>query len=277
MNGRVEKFAHFNTWVTGSVMWAAASDESLKFGVQGASATDFRELMEREITGFNCTVRSLAFDPEQYMWSTAKWLEWCIHLWELQYRMWHLESQMSTNIVMPHPDDAWFYHDDCLLWHYFGCFSRKWAMLIGWSPRFWQIFFEWLIRLRHDSFETPWVFPHKLLGCGRVTVDPKWQEDWKLRYRFSKGCGGMVCEVNHRQWMCDWWDNVLASLPKPEQANVCSTQLDESPRSLSGRSIHLTLVTKWSWSWSWMTYCHPLCAMSFGPPILRYSYSRNPL
>ena len=48
----------------------------------------------------------------------------------------------------------------------------------------------------------------------------------------------------------------------------------KSPWSLSGRSIHLTLVTKWSWSWSWpwMTYCHPLCAMSIGPPILRYSY-----
>ena len=44
----------------------------------------------------------------------------------------------------------------------------------------------------------------------------------------------------------------------------------KSPRSLSRRSIHLTLVTKWSWSW--MTYCHPLCAMSIGPPILRYSY-----
>ena len=42
----------------------------------------------------------------------------------------------------------------------------------------------------------------------------------------------------------------------------------KSPRSLSGRSIHLTLVTKWSW----MTYCHPLCAMSISPPILRYSY-----
>ena len=46
----------------------------------------------------------------------------------------------------------------------------------------------------------------------------------------------------------------------------------KSPWSLSGKSIHLTLVTKWSWSWSWMTYCHPLCAMSIGPPILRYSY-----
>ena len=46
----------------------------------------------------------------------------------------------------------------------------------------------------------------------------------------------------------------------------------KSPQSLSGRSIHLTLVTKWSWSWSWMTHCHLLCAMSIGPPILRYSY-----
>ena len=47
----------------------------------------------------------------------------------------------------------------------------------------------------------------------------------------------------------------------------------KSPRSLSGRSIHMTLVTKWSWSW--MTYCHPLCAMSIGPPILKYSYLKN--
>ena len=55
-------------------------------------------------------------------------------------------------------------------------------------------------------------------------------------------------------------------------------QLDEStarrqlksPRSLSGRSIHLTLVTKWSRSWSWMTYCLTLYAMSISPPILRY-------
>ena len=58
------------------------------------------------------------------------------------------------------------------------------------------------------------------------------------------------------------------------------TKLDEStagrqlksPRSLSGRSIHLTLVTKWSWSWSWMTYCHPLSAMLISSPILRHSY-----
>ena len=41
-------------WVIGSIMWAAASDESLKFCVQGATATDFRELTAREITGFDC-------------------------------------------------------------------------------------------------------------------------------------------------------------------------------------------------------------------------------
>ena len=46
----------------------------------------------------------------------------------------------------------------------------------------------------------------------------------------------------------------------------------KSPQSLSGRSIHLNLVTEWSWSWSWMTYCHLLCGMSIDPPILRYSY-----
>ena len=52
---------------------------------------------------------------------------------------------------------------------------------------------------------------------------------------------------------------------KLDESTACR-QL-KSPRSLSGRSIHLTLVTKWSWSWSWMTYCHPLCAMSKGFPF----------
>ena len=46
----------------------------------------------------------------------------------------------------------------------------------------------------------------------------------------------------------------------------------KSPRSLSGRFLHLTLVTKWSRSWSWITYSHPPCSMWIGPPILRYSY-----
>ena len=41
VNARVEKFAHFNTWVTGSVMRAVANGGSLKFGVQGASATNW--------------------------------------------------------------------------------------------------------------------------------------------------------------------------------------------------------------------------------------------
>ena len=49
----------------------------------------------------------------------------------------------------------------------------------------------------------------------------------------------------------------------------------KSPRSLCGRSLHLTLVTKWSRSWSWMTYSHPFSSMSIGPPILRYSYLKN--
>ena len=48
----------------------------------------------------------------------------------------------------------------------------------------------------------------------------------------------------------------------------------KSPRSLCGRSFHLALITKWSQSWSWMTYSHPLCSMSIGPPILRYSYCK---
>ena len=46
----------------------------------------------------------------------------------------------------------------------------------------------------------------------------------------------------------------------------------KSPRSLSGRSIPLALVTKWPWLWSRMTYFHHLCAMSISPPILRYSF-----
>ena len=45
----------------------------------------------------------------------------------------------------------------------------------------------------------------------------------------------------------------------------------KSPRSLSARSLHLTLVTKWSWSW--MTYSHPLYSIAIGPPILRCSYT----
>ena len=78
---------------------------------------------------------------------------------------------------------------------------------------------------------------------------------------------------HHNTWL-QWIGRAKTTTRRDEK------QLDEStarrqlksPRSLSGRSIHLTSVTKWSWSWSWMTYCHPLCAMLIGPPILRYSY-----
>ena len=56
---------------------------------------------------------------------------------------------------------------------------------------------------------------------------------------------------------------------------VWANKLDEStarrqlksPRSLYGRSIHLTLVTKWSWSWSWMTYCHPFVQCQSAVPF----------
>ena len=80
----------------------------------------------------------------------------------------------------------------------------------------------------------------------------------------------------HGKWICTVnTANLHASLEQHHQ-----TKLDEStarrqlksPQSLLGRSIHLTLVTKWSWSWSWMTYCHLLCAMSISPPILRFNY-----
>ena len=73
---------------------------------------------------------------------------------------------------------------------------------------------------------------------------------------------------------------MLTPLGRPRSVYKSDIKLDEStarrqlksPQSLPGRSIHLTLVTKWSWSWSWMTYCHLLRAMSISPPILRYNY-----
>ena len=64
---------------------------------------------------------------------------------------------------------------------------------------------------------------------------------------------------------------VVLQTPDKLDESTARRQL-KSPQSLPGRSIHLTLVTKWSWSWSWMIYCHLLCAMSISPPILRYNY-----
>ena len=97
----------------------------------------------------------------------------------------------------------------------------------------------------------------------------------------------ILCSAEHKhKWELDKWTDRYMDRLRDGAATAISfswevlIKLDEStarrqlksPRSLSGRSIHLTLVTKWSRSWSWMTYCHTLCAMSIGPPILRYSY-----
>ena len=67
------------------------------------------------------------------------------------------------------------------------------------------------------------------------------------------------------------WHYITDDLGHKLDESTARRQL-KSPQSLPGRSIHLTLVTKWSWSWSWMTYCHLLCAMSISPPILRHNY-----
>ena len=48
---------------------------------------------------------------------------------------------------------------------------------------------------------------------------------------------------------------------------VDGTPTTEVPPSLCGRSIHLTLVTKWSWSWSWMTNCHPFVQCQSALPL----------
>ena len=73
-----------------------------------------------------------------------------------------------------------------------------------------------------------------------------------------------MSEKSYRYWLRPPWTNLQL------YESTARRQL-KSPRSLSGRSIHLILVNKWSWSWSWMTNCHPLCAMSIGPPILEFN------
>ena len=72
-----------------------------------------------------------------------------------------------------------------------------------------------------------------------------------------------------------WPWNLTDNLEKLDE--LTARRKLKSPPSLSGISIHLTLVTKWSWSWSWMAYCHALYAMSICPPILRYSYFKYEL
>ena len=55
---------------------------------------------------------------------------------------------------------------------------------------------------------------------------------------------------------------------------VDNTPTSEVTRSLSGRSLPLTLVTKWPRPWSLMTYSYPLCSLSVGPPIVRLTISK---
>ena len=139
------------------------------------------------------------------MWSAAEW-SWCVHLWELQYRVWYLEVKylqtLSCLTLTTHCCVMTTAYCDVIL-----DVCRKWAMLPTRPPRFWRIF--WLTIeipvLRHAGFWMPRAFPHQLLGCGRVTGG-------------GGGGGGMVwvCgKVSHYQGMFDRWDNVWAPLPKP--------------------------------------------------------------
>ena len=100
-----------------------------------------------------------------------------------------------------------------------------------------------------------------------VWMSPMHYVKFQLYWKMYNG----YCHIH-----CNTCCPIMSTYLAPKDTSII--KLDEStarrqlksPRSLSGRSIHMTLVTEWSWSW--MTYCHPLCAMSIGPPILRYSY-----
>ena len=90
---------------------------------------------------------------------------------------------------------------------------------------------------------------------------------WNLRRWYLNCLWNIAME---EQWVGAYYRDHIMSHELIKLDESTARQQPKSPWSLSGRSIHLTLVTKWSWSW--MTYCHPLCAMSIGPRILRYSY-----
>ena len=127
-----------------------------------------------------------------------------------------------------------------------------------------------------------------MIHCYALTHWPLWDLEETFKIPFSMLFYRLVSSYESGYWgsavllpdfAINWWQNQVPGLPHHRDANDSFFwKLDEStarrqlksPRSLSGRSIHLTLVTKWSWSW--MTYCHPICAMSIGPPLLRYSY-----
>ena len=63
-------------WVIGSVMWAAASDESLKFGVQGATATNWFSRVngarDNGIWLYLMYVTYFTSSPDNILWSPRK-------------------------------------------------------------------------------------------------------------------------------------------------------------------------------------------------------------
>ena len=126
-------------------------------------------------------------------------------------------------------------------------------------------YFQYQLRVSHDAcLVQNWWFQVKSLmryRKGKVKFMDWWTDRWMDRPSLQE-------KLMSERW--PFWGKIPNIIMELDESTA-RRQL-KSPPSLSGRSIHLTLVTKWSWSWSWMTYCHPLCAMSIGLPILRYSY-----
>ena len=79
----------------------------------------------------------------------------------------------------------------------------------------------------------------------------------------NRGLSGNIQFGSKLANFCPVWPwNLRDNLEKLDELTA-HRQL-KSPRSLSGISIHLTLVTKWSWSWSLVMVMHdllprPLC------------------
>ena len=149
-----------------------------------------------------------------------------------------------------------------------------------------EVFLSWVMFVSYLSvFQN--VYPEQFNPpTSQLVYTSPFTKAHRLMIQSLIGNTGRTCRVSGRTCVNTRATAALVSfeigIPDSMHGNTGErfTKLDEStarrqlksPRSLSDRSIHLTLVTKWSWSWSWMTYCHSLCAMSVGPPILRYSY-----
>ena len=119
---------------------------------------------------------------------------------------------------------------------------------------------------------TPWTILCLKCECEKVMPILEWN---------TRSTAPNNCNDNQLQDLRHWKVYLLG--PLVPWINHLLKNLDElmtrwhlkAPQSLSGRALHLTLVTKWSWSWSWMTYSHPICSMWIGPPILRNSYFKS--